>query len=90
MLLYPTAPQRGEIGPLPPGLRLQITPEADLQALRAREDARLSTYGWVDRSGQVARIPIDRAMALTAERGLPGWPGPRAPAAADTSETMRR
>ncbi len=65
---YPLAAER----PLqPPEPRLQTNPRADLQALRAEEEALLDTYGWVDRAAGVVRIPIDRAMALTVERGLP-------------------
>ena len=58
----------------PPAPRLQIDPHADLTALRAAKNAQLSSYGWIDRPGGVIRLPIDRAMQLTAERGLPGWP----------------
>jgi hypothetical protein len=29
------------------------------------------TYGWIDRNGGVVRLPIDRAMDLVLERGLP-------------------
>lgn len=52
--------------------RLEPLPLAPRQALRATEDARLSRYDWVDRSGGVVRIPIDRAMQLIVERGVPG------------------
>jgi hypothetical protein len=31
----------------------------------------LSSYGWLDRNAGVVRIPIDRAMKMTVERGLP-------------------
>lgn len=51
--------------------RIQPHPSADLDALRRQEDAVLSTYGWVDEKAGVARIPIDRAMQLLVERGLP-------------------
>jgi hypothetical protein len=37
---------------------------------------RLSSYGWVDREAGIVRIPIDRAMDLLAERGLPARAGP--------------
>ena len=30
----------------------------------------------MDRAAGVVRIPIERAIELTAERGLPGWPKP--------------
>ena len=54
--------------PLP---RLQTNPAADLGTLRAAEEAKLHSYGWVDRKAGVIRIPIERAIELTAERGLP-------------------
>jgi hypothetical protein len=49
---------------------LQIAPIQDLRRMRAAEDAQLENYGWVDRQGGIAAIPIDRAMELVAERGL--------------------
>ena len=54
-----------------PGPRLQVKPEADLAAFRAREDEELNHYGWIDRKAGVVRIPIERAMDLIAQRGLP-------------------
>lgn len=54
-----------------PEPRLQVNPRQDLQALRAAEDAALGNYGWVDRTAGVVRIPVDRAMTLLTERGLP-------------------
>ena len=51
-----------------PEPRLQVSPEGDLEALRAKENEILSTYAWVDRDKGVARIPIDRAMQLLIER----------------------
>ena len=64
----------------PPEPRLEPLPLAPRQALRAAEDARLTTYGWVDRSGGIARIPIDRAMQMIVQKGVPGGkPFPPAP-----------
>jgi hypothetical protein len=54
-----------------PGPKLQVTPRVDLQAFRAREEARLNSYGWVDKTAGVVRIPIARAMDLLIQRGLP-------------------
>ena len=51
--------------------RLQLSPPADLQAFRAREEAELSSYGWVSKTAGVARIPIERAMKLLLQNGLP-------------------
>jgi hypothetical protein len=56
---------------VPPEPRLQTNPRQDLGELRAREDQVLSSYGWVDKNAGVVRIPIDQAMKLTLERGLP-------------------
>lgn len=56
---------------LPPEPRLQTDPRDDLASLRGREDRILTSYGWVDRNTGVVRIPIDQAMKLTVERGLP-------------------
>ncbi|MCL5742512.1 MAG: hypothetical protein M1541_01100 [Acidobacteria bacterium] len=56
---------------VPPEPRLQFAEQADLRDERRTEDAILNSYGWVDRKAGVVRIPIDRAMDLLAERGLP-------------------
>lgn len=55
----------------PPAPRLQTEPIADLHELRARDQALLSGYGWVDRDAGLVRIPIERAIDLVAKRGLP-------------------
>ncbi len=55
----------------PPGPQLQTHAREDLLKLRAAEDATLNSYGWVDRKAGVIHIPIERAMELTAQRGLP-------------------
>jgi hypothetical protein len=72
---YPLAVGQGDRRPPEP--RLQTQPREDLAALRAREDETLRSYGWVDRNAGVVRIPIDRAMELTLERGLPARQEPR-------------
>jgi hypothetical protein len=66
----PPSPLAGT-SPGPPEPRLQVHAIADLKALRAAEDNILSSYGWVSKEAGVARIPIDRAMQLVLERGLP-------------------
>ena len=54
-----------------PWPRLQVDPQLDLLQKRTLEDAVLNSYGWVDRANGTVRIPIERAIELTAERGLP-------------------
>ena len=56
---------------LPPEPRLQTDPRDDLANLRRAEDEVLQSYAWIDRNAGVVRIPIEQAMKLTAERGLP-------------------
>ena len=63
-------------GPVPPQPRLQALPRADLREMRTEEDAILHSYGWVDEQAGMVRIPIERAMELLAERGLPVRPAP--------------
>jgi hypothetical protein len=55
----------------PPEPRLQEHPEEDMRQLRAQEDAILQGYGWVDKGSGVARIPIEEAMKIVVQRGLP-------------------
>lgn len=66
---YPLAAAQGHREPPEP--RLQTDPRQDLSDLHAKEDAVLDSYGWVDKNAGVVRIPIDAAMKLTLERGLP-------------------
>lgn len=63
---------------LPPGPRLQATPEEDLEAMLAQEEALLERYSVVEEGGEYARIPIERAMELALERGLGRGPGAEA------------
>jgi len=56
---------------LPPPPRLQTNAAQELAAMRAQEEAVLRSYGWIDREHGVIRVPIDVAMQLTLQRGLP-------------------
>jgi hypothetical protein len=55
---------------------LQTQPFKDLYMLREEEAKRLQSYGWVDKDGGVARIPIERAMEIMMQRGFPTRPEP--------------
>jgi hypothetical protein len=58
-----------------PTPRLQTDDGAqDVTDLHAREDLLLNYYSWVDASKGKVRIPIERAMDLIAQRGLPVAP----------------
>lgn len=54
----------------------EFTPDQSrqLRELRQNETHRLSTYEWTDEAAGEARIPIDRAIELLAERGLNASP----------------
>jgi len=56
---------------LPPEPRVEVRPWEQIRELRTREEQTLDSYGWVDREKGIVRIPIDRAIDLTMERGLP-------------------
>ena len=53
--------------------QLQLSPERDLQAFLAMEQQQLHGITPVNPSNAVARIPIDRAMEILAQRGAPNW-----------------
>ena len=72
---YPLAATEGHREPPEP--RLQIDPRQDLADLRAKEDDVLASYGWVDKNAGIVRIPIDAAVKLTLQRGLPARSEPR-------------
>lgn len=55
----------------PPEPRLQATPVEDYRNLRATEDQLLKSYGWIDPDKGIVRIPVDRALEIVAQKGLP-------------------
>lgn len=72
--VMPSSVSRPAPGPgeerLPPEPRIQANAAADMDALRRQEDARLTTYGWVDRQAGIVHIPVDVAMTQILEEGL--------------------
>jgi hypothetical protein len=55
-----------------PSPNLEIDDSHAIQLkLRMEQRAQLNSYGWIDQSNGVVRIPIERAMDLLAQRGLP-------------------
>ncbi|MBB6146461.1 hypothetical protein HNQ77_004433 [Silvibacterium bohemicum] len=58
-----------------PTPRLQVDDgNQDVAGLHEREDLLLDHYSWIDRGQGKVRIPIERAMELIAQRGLPVAP----------------
>ena len=72
---------------LPPQPRLQVHPRLDLEKYLGAENRTLTTYGWVDKHNGVVRIPIDRAIDLLLERGLPARSSAEEAAAAHPTES---
>jgi len=59
---------------VPPGPRLQRDPYRELHDEQGQEEAKIQGYAWADPDHKLARIPIDRAMALVAGRSLEPLP----------------
>ncbi len=54
-----------------PSPQLEIDERNQLDKIRFDEAQTLSTYDYIDQKAGTVRIPIDRAMELIAQRGLP-------------------
>lgn len=54
-----------------PAPQLEIDERGQLDKVLTDEEQTLSSYDWVDQKAGTIRIPIDRAMDLLAQRGLP-------------------
>jgi hypothetical protein len=66
-----TLPQNAAAEKLPKDLEWRATAAARRTTLRATKDEQakqLSSYGWVDQKSGVVRLPIERAMELTAQQ----------------------
>lgn len=55
----------------PPRPRIGEDQSPVIEEFRARETSMLNTYQWVDRGKGIVSIPIERAIQLLAQRGLP-------------------
>jgi hypothetical protein len=54
-----------------PQPRLETDERTEINGFRLHEEQQLNSYGWVDQSAGIVHIPIDRAMQLLTQRGLP-------------------
>jgi hypothetical protein len=54
-----------------PAPRLQADPPAEYAAFAAEQRRVTSTYGWLDRDAGVVRLPVERALEIVLEEGLP-------------------
>jgi hypothetical protein len=56
---------------LPPEPRLLTNEPENLQEVRTAEDQILNNFSWADEKHTVVKLPIDRAVDLLVQRGLP-------------------
>jgi hypothetical protein len=67
----PASPQNTVAENLPKDLAWKATPATRAQALadlQKKHAEQAATYDWVDRNAGVVRLPVDRAMELTAAK----------------------
>ncbi len=74
----PPAVRMGQPAPMPPEPRLQglpgheTDPQQDLRDKLAADKQDLAAARWVDEKAGIAQIPVEDAMKIIAEKGLPG------------------
>ncbi len=62
--------------PFRPSRGCRLEPKVELKDLKADEDAILNSYGWINPDKGIVRIPIDEAINIVAQKGLPSKPSP--------------
>jgi hypothetical protein len=70
-----------------PDPRLESDERTQLNSIRIAEEQKLNSFGWVDEKAGSVHIPIERAMELLAQRGLPLRPQSGAPAQNQAQKT---
>lgn len=77
-LAVPTGPTPRDITPADiaqfPQPRLETNERVEINGFRLAEEQQLHSYGWVDKQAGMVHIPIEQAMQLVAQRGLPTTP----------------
>lgn len=61
---------------VPPEPRIQQSPRADFQTELASEEAQLHGYRWTDKQHGLVGIPIEQAIQMTVQRGIPAQRAP--------------
>jgi|SRR5262245_28438059 len=67
-----------------------LLPLEDMERVRNESNQKISSYGWVDKPGGIARVPIVRAKNMIAEKGLPSLPSPTISEELQNAETVRK
>jgi len=63
-----------DVRELPSGPELEVHARQNLLNAYAKQQQELENYAWEDRNAGIVRIPIERAMDLLIEKGLPVLP----------------
>lgn len=69
--LGPPASPFEDVRMLPPGPRLQVTAPQELKRYEDSQAQILKSYGWMDQKAGIVRIPVERAMDILLQKGLP-------------------
>jgi hypothetical protein len=84
--IAPGYPQRAFPNP-----KLEEDERGQLNGIRLEEEQTLNSYGWIDEKAGTVRIPIEHAMDLLVQRGLPVRPqGATGDVAVATAETAKK
>ncbi len=78
--LGPPASPFSDVRQLPPAPRLQPAPHMELKDYCVAQKNNVDSYAWVDQKQGTVRIPVDRAMDLILQKGLPARASNGAPA----------
>ena len=81
----PASPFAGE-RELPSGPNLQVNPRQDLLRFQAKQEQSLESYAWENRATGTVRVPIERAMELLVQKGLPVAAGPSSTSSSAATE----
>ena len=73
-----------------PNPKLEEDERGQLNGIRIEEEKTLYSYGWVDEKAGTVRIPIERAMDLVVQRGLPVRPQGAANAVSAAKPTAKK
>ena len=71
---------------VPPEPRLQTNAWGDWDSYKADQDRQLGQYAWADKDSLTVRMPIERAMEIMLQRGLPHRAGTMPPAVHEGGE----
>jgi hypothetical protein len=67
----PMANGQAQVRTVPGDPQIQAAPKRDLREFRLGEERVLNTYGWADKAAGTVHVPVNVAMEMIAQHGLP-------------------